>query len=149
MRAVIQRARSGQVSVNGEIVASIGPGCVVLLAVQKGDAPEQAEYMADKIVNLRIFEDGAGKMNRSLLAVDGAVLLVSQFTLYGDCRQGRRPGFERAERPVAAQTLFEHTAQCLRAYGVNVQTGVFGGDMLVSIENDGPCTLLLDSDKLF
>ena len=149
MRAVVQRANSGQVSVDGQLIAAVGPGLVVLLAVQKGDGPEEAEYMVEKLINLRVFEDQAGKMNRSLLETGGEVLLVSQFTLYGDCRKGRRPGFDRAELPEAAQTCFDYAASYMSERGIMVRTGIFGADMLVTIENDGPCTILLDSDKIF
>lgn len=149
MRAVIQRVSGGRVSVDGKIVSQIASGLVVLLAVKKGDGQPQADYMADKILNLRIFEDDAGKMNRSLLDTGGALLLVSQFTLYGDCRKGRRPGFDTAELPEPAQAWFDYTVQRIRERGIAVGTGVFGAQMELSLNNDGPCTILLDSEKIF
>ncbi|MDO4540072.1 MAG: D-aminoacyl-tRNA deacylase [Syntrophomonadaceae bacterium] len=149
MRAVVQRVLKGSVSVDGTVVSASGPGLVVLLAVKKGDAKPQADYMADKILNLRIFEDEDGKMNRSLLETGGEILLVSQFTLYGDCRKGRRPGFDAAELPEAAQSLFNYTVGRIREHNITVNTGVFKAHMMVGLENDGPCTILLDSERNF
>lgn len=129
----------------GEIAA----GIVVLLAVGKGDTPEAAAYIAEKTAQLRIFEDSHGKMNLSLLEIHGAALVVSQFTLYGDVRRGRRPGFDRAALPAEANALYEEYIHCLRALGVRVATGVFQAHMAVELVNDGPVTILLDSAKQF
>jgi len=132
------------VSVGGEVVGAIGRGVVVLVGVTHGDTEEQAEWLARKVAGLRIFEDNAGKMNAGLLDVDGAALVISQFTLYADCRKGRRPGFTDAAPPEVAEPLVEHFAQALQGYGVPVKTGVFGAHMLVEIHNDGPVTILLE-----
>ena len=145
MRAVVQRCREGSVAIGDETVARVGLGMVVLVAVSKEDGPEDAEWLADKIANLRIFEDSDGKMNLSALDAGGAALVVSQFTLYGDCRKGRRPGFDRAAAPDKADELYQMFANCLRERGVPVQAGRFRAKMLVEIVNDGPVTLLLDS----
>jgi len=144
MRAVVQRVSRGSVSVGGEIVGAIGQGVVVLVGVTHGDTEEQAEWLARKIAGLRIFEDDAGKLNAGLLDVDGAALVISQFTLYADARKGRRPSFTDAARPEVAEPLVEHFAQALRDHGVPVETGVFGAYMLVEIYNDGPVTILLE-----
>jgi len=149
MRAVVQRVKKGSVSVNGETVSAIGTGLVVLLGVGKEDTGADASYLAEKIANLRIFSDREDKMNLSLLDVKGEVLAVSQFTLYGDCRKGRRPGFSDAADPVRANGLYKKFLAALREIGVPVKTGVFQADMLVHIENDGPVTMLLESRKLF
>lgn len=149
MRAVIQRTTGSQVLVNHQEVASIGKGLMVLLGIKKGDSTKDADYIINKIINLRIFPDNNGKMNLSLLDISGEVLLVSQFTLYGDARKGRRPGFSDAELPEAALPLFEYSAKLLRQAGIKVQTGEFGANMMVKINNDGPVTILLDSEKLF
>jgi len=122
---------------------------MVLLGIKKGDRESDADYLMDKLINLRIFEDEAGKMNRSLLEAGGSVLMVSQFTLYGDARKGRRPSFTEAEEPARAEALFDYCVDWLRGRDLNVATGVFGADMLVAIENDGPVTILLDSDRNF
>ena len=127
----------------------IDKGLMVLLGIKKGDRQRDADYMMDKIIKLRIFEDEAGKMNRSLLDTGGSVLMVSQFTLFGDARKGRRPSFTEAEEPVRAESLFDYCVDWLRGRGLNVVTGVFGADMLVAIENDGPVTILLDSERNF
>lgn len=127
----------------------IDKGLMVLLGIKKGDRQTDADYLMDKIINLRIFEDEAGKMNRSLLEAGGSVMMVSQFTLYGDARKGRRPSFIEAEEPARAKDLFDYCVESLRSRGLNVATGVFGADMLVAIENDGPVTILLDSEKNF
>jgi len=144
MRAVVQRVSQASVSVEGEVVGAVGRGVVVLVGVTHGDTEEQAEWLARKIAGLRIFEDNNGKMNAGLLDVDGAALVISQFTLYADTRRGRRPGFTDAALPEVAEPLVEHFAQMLRDHGVPVETGVFGADMLVEIHNDGPVTILLD-----
>ena len=144
MRAVVQRVSRGSVSVGGEIVGAIGQGVVVLVGVTHGDTEEQAEWLARKITGLRIFEDDAGKLNAGLLDVDGAALVISQFTLYADARKGRRPSFTDAARPEVAEPLVEHFIQTLRDHGVPVETGVFGAHMLVEIHNDGPVTILLE-----
>lgn len=149
MRAVVQRAARGSVRAGGETVAEIGPGVVVLLGVGRDDGPEDAVYLGGKIANLRIFEDGEGKLNRSLLDVGGSALVVSQFTLYGDCRQGRRPGFSDAAPAERGRDLYQLFASGLAGLGVNVATGVFQAHMQVEIVNDGPVTLLLDSKKNF
>lgn len=149
MRAVVQRASRGSVSVAGETVGDIGSGLVVLLGVAEGDEPRDAEWMAEKLVGLRIFEDEEGKMNRDLREAGGGVLLVSQFTLLGDCRKGRRPSFIAAAAPELAEQLYELVAAGIRAAGVTVATGRFRTHMDVSLVNDGPVTLLLDSRKTF
>jgi D-tyrosyl-tRNA(Tyr) deacylase len=144
MRAVVQRVSRGSVSVGGEVVGAIERGVVVLVGVTHGDTEERAEWLARKIAGLRIFEDRVGKMNAGLLDVDGAALVISQFTLYADARKGRRPGFTDAAPPEVAEPLVEYFAQVLRNHGVPVETGVFGADMLVEIHNDGPVTILLE-----
>jgi len=144
MRAVVQRVSRGSVSVGGEVVGAIKQGVVVLVGVTHGDTEEQAEWLARKITGLRIFEDDAGKLNAGLLDVDGAALVISQFTLYADARKGRRPSFTDAARPEVAEPLVEHFSQTLRDHGVPVETGVFGAHMLVEIHNDGPVTILLE-----
>lgn len=150
MRAVVQRVTQASVSVDGAIVGEIGPGLCVLLGAGEGDGVEDVQYMVDKVTNLRIFADEQEKMNRSVLDVGGQVLAVSQFTLYGDARKGRRPAFVRALEPVAAAALYEQFVAGLRAAGVaRVATGVFRASMQVALVNDGPVTLLLDSRKEF
>jgi D-aminoacyl-tRNA deacylase len=149
MRAVLQRVSSAQVTVAGEVVGCIGQGLLVLLGVAIGDEQRDARYLAEKIVQLRIFEDEAGRMNRSLEDVGGELLAVSQFTLLADCRQGRRPGFSAAAPPATARSLYEHFIALLRARGLTVATGVFQVEMAVQLVNDGPVTLLLDSKKEF
>jgi len=144
MRALIQRVQSGKVSVEGRTVAEIGPGLVILLGAGHGDTPEQARFLAEKIVSLRIFEDEAGKLNRSLLETGGDALVVSQFTLYADTTRGRRPSFTDAAAPEIAAPLVECFTDFLRAQGIPTQSGVFGAHMLVQIENDGPVTLWLE-----
>jgi len=144
MRAVVQRVSRGSVSVEGKVVGAIGRGVVVLVGITQDDTEKQAEWLARKIAGLRIFEDSAGKINAGLLDVDGAALVISQFTLYADCRKGRRPSFTAAARPEVAEPLVEHFTQTLRDHGVPVETGVFGAHMLVEIHNDGPVTILLE-----
>ena len=149
MRAVVQKCLHSSVVVDNVETACIGPGLMVLLAVKKGDDRKDAEYMMDKIINLRIFEDEDGKMNRSLLDTAGELLLVSQFTLCGDARKGRRPSFSEAEDPQPAKEMFDFCAELGRAKNIRVKTGVFAAHMQVNICNDGPCTILLDSEKTF
>ena len=149
MRAVIQRVSRAKVTVAGEVVGEIGPGLLVLLGVGQNDAEADADYLAEKIAGLRIFEDAEGKMNRSLLDTGGALLAISQFTLLGDARQGRRPAFTGAARPEQAQPLFAKFCSLCRERGVQVAEGVFGATMQVRIVNEGPVTLLLDSRKVF
>lgn len=149
MRAVVQRSLASSVSVDGRTVGSISKGLVVLLGVGQGDTEADAAFMADKIANLRIFEDEQGKMNLSVLDVGGEVLLISQFTLYGDCRKGRRPSFITAAGPEEADRLYQRVAEILRGMGLRVSTGEFRAHMLVSIQNDGPVTILLDSERVF
>ncbi|GLC28625.1 D-aminoacyl-tRNA deacylase [Clostridium omnivorum] len=149
MRAVVQRVKSSKVEIDGKVVGAIGRGLNVLIGISKNDSVEDIKFLKDKILNLRIFEDEDNKMNKSLLEVDGELLLVSQFTLYGDCRKGRRPNFMEALAGEEAENLYnEFVAQC-KDIIPGVQTGVFGADMCVSIENDGPVTLMLDSKKVF
>ena len=144
MKAWIQRVSEASVTINGEVVSSIGQGFLVLLGVTHSDTTREADDIAARIATLRIFEDANGKSNLSLEDVGGSVIVVSQFTLYADCRKGRRPGFELAGDPVAANELYEYFAERLKAEGVgHVATGRFGVDMLVSLENDGPATFLL------
>ncbi|HEY4359848.1 MAG TPA: D-aminoacyl-tRNA deacylase [Bryobacteraceae bacterium] len=145
MRAVVQRVATAKVEVEGVVVGEIGPGLMVLLGVGKGDAEAGAEFLAEKITGLRIFADGAGKMNLSLIDTGGALLAVSQFTLYGDCRKGRRPGFDAAAPAELARGLYERFVEAVRAKGVRVETGVFQADMQVSLVNDGPVTLIVES----
>ncbi len=149
MRAVVQRTTGSRVLVDNQEIATIDKGLMILLGIRKGDSTRDADYLMDKIINLRIFPDENDKMNLSLLDIGGAVLLVSQFTLYGDVRKGRRPSFTEAELPDAALPLFEYCTAQLQQAGVNVQTGEFGADMIVEISNDGPCTILLDSARQF
>jgi D-tyrosyl-tRNA(Tyr) deacylase len=149
MRAVVQRVLRASVAVRDQITGEIGKGLMVLIGVEVGDGERDAAYIADKVLNLRVFEDDAGKMNRSLQEVGGAILAVSQFTLLGDARDGRRPSFIRAERPEAADALYQKAVASWRGQGVLVETGVFGADMAVSLVNDGPVTILLDSRRTF
>ena len=149
MRAVVQRVRSARVSVAGDVVGEIGPGLCVLVGVAKDDAEADADQLADKVSGLRIFEDADGKMNKSLLETGGSVLAISQFTLFGDARKGRRPSFTDAMEPGRANQLFERFCGKCRATGATVATGRFRADMLVEILNDGPVTILLDTKKVF
>lgn len=148
MRAVLQRVKSAQVSIDGAVTGKIGNGILLLLGVSAQDGPKEADFLAEKAVNLRIFEDAEGKMNLSLLDIGGEMLIVSQFTLYGDCRKGRRPSFTGAARPETAVPLYERFIANVRASGIPVKTGKFGAEMLVALENDGPVTLLLDTEKI-
>lgn len=149
MRAVVQRVSRARVVVDGAVTGEIGAGLLVLLGVGKNDTDDAAKYLAEKTANLRIFADDQGKMNRSLLDVGGAALVVSQFTLYGDARGQRRPTFITAAPPEEGKRLYEEYVKALRALGVRVETGVFQAHMAVELTNDGPVTILLDSDKLF
>ncbi|KAA9007722.1 D-tyrosyl-tRNA(Tyr) deacylase [Paenibacillus spiritus] len=145
MRAVLQRCKEARVAVDGEVIGEIGEGLMVLLGVTHGDTEKDAQYVAAKIAGLRIFEDEAGKMNHSVIDAGGSVLSVSQFTLYGDCRKGRRPNFMAAARPEEAEALYERFNAELAAAGLPVQTGRFGAMMEVSLVNSGPVTLIIDS----
>ena len=149
MRAVVQRVSSARVVVDGRVTGEIGAGLVVLVAVGRADASETAAVMAEKIVNLRIFNDEQGKLNRSLIDIGGAVLAVSQFTLYGDARGGRRPSFIQAAPPEQGNALYEEFLRAVAALNIRVETGAFQTHMSVELTNDGPVTILLDSDKLF
>ena len=149
MRMVCQRVVEAQVEVNGRQVGKIEKGLLVYLGVGKGDTEDNANFMADKLVNLRIFADEAGKMNRSVQDVGGEILLISNFTLHGDCRKGRRPGFDAAAEPALAEQLYEKVADLIAAQGVPVEKGVFREYMHVTSINDGPVNFLLDSTKLF
>ena len=149
MRAVIQRVERASVSVEGEIRGQIGAGFLVLIGVEEGDGDADFKYIADKVPNLRVFEDEQGKMNRSLLDVGGELLAVSQFTLLGDARGGRRPSFIAAARPETADPMYERLVAEWRARGIRVETGVFGAHMKVALVNDGPVTILLDSRRRF
>ena len=149
MRVVIQRVMQAKVKVDGELVGQIGNGLLVYVSVGKTDTVKDAELVSEKLVNLRIFADDAGKMNRSVSDVGGSVLLVSNFTLHGDCRKGRRPSFDAAAEPALAEELYEKVGELIAQRGVSVEKGVFGGHMHVSSINDGPVTFLLDSSKLF
>ena len=148
MRCVIQRVAQASVSVAGEQIGAIQQGFMVLIGVSTDDTDHDVHYMAEKVPNLRIFEDEAGKMNRSLKDVGGAILAVSQFTLYADCRKGKRPSFTGAALPELAVPLYEQFLQECRSRGFEPQHGRFGADMLVASENDGPVTILLDTDEL-
>ncbi|MDD3410217.1 MAG: D-aminoacyl-tRNA deacylase [Eubacteriales bacterium] len=148
MRAVIQRVARASVAVNDQITGEIGHGLMVLIGVESGDTDADLRYIADKVPGLRIFEDDAHKMNRSLMDVGGGILAVSQFTLLGDAREGRRPSFITAERPEKANPLYQRLVDGWRERGITVETGVFGADMAVSLVNDGPVTILLDSRRI-
>jgi D-tyrosyl-tRNA(Tyr) deacylase len=145
MRAVVQRVRSSRVVVDGQVVGEIGQGLLVLLGVHTGDASQQARWLADKIVGLRIMADEQGKMNVSVADAGGSILVVSQFTLYGDCQKGRRPSFIDAARPEVAEPLCNEFVNAIRMQGVPVATGVFGADMLVELVNDGPVTIIVET----
>jgi D-aminoacyl-tRNA deacylase len=147
MRVVIQRVKEAHVDVAGATVGSIRTGLLVLLGVTSTDTPKDAEYLADKIVHLRIFPDDVRRMNCSLLEVQGAVLVISQFTLYGDCRKGRRPSFDQAAPPEQAKALYEYLVERLSLSNTIVETGVFQAEMQVYLVNDGPVTFVLDSNK--
>lgn len=148
MRLVLQRVSHGAVSVGGRIVGSIDSGLVVLLGVGQGDTEPIAQRMLDKLLALRIFPGQAGKMNRSVVDTGGGILLISQFTLYADCRQGRRPAFTSAAAPDHAERIYQHCIQHVRATGLRTEAGIFAADMQVSLINDGPVTIVLDSADL-
>lgn len=145
MKAVIQRVTSAAVSVEGQVIGSIGQGLVLLLGIAKGDTQQDLDYLVERVTNLRIFSDQAGKMNRSLLDVQGALLVVSQFTLLGSTSGGRRPGFEQAASPDEARRLYEQAVERFRALLHRVEVGRFGAHMVVTLNNDGPVTFTLDS----
>lgn len=149
MRAVVQRCSYCRVLSGGEETGRIGEGFAVLLGVKKGDTEKDAQYIADKILHLRVFEDEEGKMNRSIQDVGGELMIVSQFTLYGDCRHGRRPSFSEAEAPDRADELYLRVVSFCREAGIRVETGRFRTHMKVALENDGPVTILLDSSRAF
>jgi len=149
MRAVIQRVRRAQVAVDGQVSGEIDRGLLVLVGISRDDTRADADYLADKIAGLRIFEDRSGKMNLDVSAIRGAVLVVSQFTLYGDVRRGKRPSFDVAAPPAQAQSLYEYLVERIRAGGLCCQTGQFQRSMQVELVNDGPVTILLDSAKTF
>lgn len=149
MRAVVQRVKESSVAIEGQVVGRSAQGLMVLIGVEVGDTDKDLSYIADKVPNLRIFEDEAGKMNRSLLDIGGQILAISQFTLLGDARGGRRPSFTAAARPDTAVPLYEALVEKWRSLGIHVETGEFGADMQVSLINDGPVTILLDSRRLF
>ena len=148
MKAVVQRVRQSSVSIDGKTVGEIQCGLMVLLGVTDVDTEQECDYIADKIAGLRIFEDDTGKMNRSLLDIQGEMLIVSQFTLCADCRKGRRPSFIRAAKPETAIPLYNRFIAQIQARGIRTATGEFGADMLVSIENDGPVTIPLDTEEI-
>jgi D-aminoacyl-tRNA deacylase len=149
MRAVVQRVSHCRVTVDGEVTGEIGTGLLVLLGVSRSDGEAAADYLVEKIIGLRIFEDAEGKMNLSVAEAGGALLVVSQFTLYGDVRRGRRPSFDAAARPEEARRLYEHFVEKVRAAGLRCETGQFQAMMEVELVNSGPVTILLDSEKLF
>lgn len=149
MRAVVQRVTEASVTVNGRIVGAIGPGLLALVSVEEADTERDAQYIAEKVAGLRIFNDADGKFNLSVEDITGAVLVVSQFTLHGDCRRGRRPSFTAAARPEHAIPLYESVVKLLRARELKVATGEFASHMQVRLVNDGPVTILLDSKKVF
>ena len=149
MRCVVQRVTEASVTVNGETVGAVGPGLMVLIGVSTEDTDADLKYMAEKVPNLRIFDDENGVMNRSVLDVGGSILAVSQFTLYGDARGGRRPSYIRAAKPDEANTMYERLVAAWRAKGIHVETGRFRTEMKVSLVNDGPVTILIDSEKAF
>jgi D-tyrosyl-tRNA(Tyr) deacylase len=145
MRAVVQRVAEAEVMVQGKVVGAIGKGVAILLGVKEGDGEENVRWLAEKCANLRIFENEEGKFDFSLLEIQGEALVVSQFTLYGDCKKGRRPSFTKAAAPEMAEKLYESFVNVLRKMGINVQTGMFGNRMMVKIHNEGPVTLIVDS----
>lgn len=149
MRAVVQRVSSSKVIVDGDIIGSIGHGLNLLVGINSTDTIEDLKYIKDKVINLRIFEDKNEKMNLSLLDVSGEILVISQFTLYGDCRKGRRPNFMNAMKGEEAEKLYSTFVEMLKEEGIKVETGSFGANMKVDIQNDGPVTLLLESNKNF
>jgi D-tyrosyl-tRNA(Tyr) deacylase len=149
MRAVVQRVEKAQVSIESELIGAIGVGMLVLIAVESGDTKADLDYMKRKLITLRVFPDEAGRMNRSVADIGGEILLISQFTLFGDCRKGTRPSFSRAARPEQAEALYGRLADAIRATGIPVELGRFQAMMKVSLVNDGPVTLVIDSKKNF
>ncbi len=149
MRAIVQRVNSSRVEVDGEVVGEIAAGLVVFLGVGREDDPSDSDYLAEKIAGLRIFEDADGLMNLSVKESGGSILSISQFTLYGDCRKGRRPGFSSAAPPEQAERLYEYFCDKLRNHNITVATGRFQAHMRIIVDNDGPVTIMLDSKKLF
>lgn len=149
MRCVVQRVTRASVRVDEKVVGQIGAGLLVLWGIGENDGPNDLEWMVDKVTGLRIFEDEDGKMNRSIVDVNGEILMVSQFTLYGDCRKGKRPSFSTAAPPEEAKILFDQAVEKMRNCGLHVETGIFQAEMQVELVNDGPVTLLLDSEKKF
>ncbi len=147
MRVVLQRVSSASVRVDGNVIGDIGPGLVLLIGIHRNDTDEDMHYVMDKCVHLRIFSDETGKMNHSVLDMGGELLVVSQFTLYGDTRKGRRPGFDQAGRPDMAEPLYERAVARLRDHGLQVTTGRFGADMQVDLINDGPVTLIIEHPR--
>jgi D-tyrosyl-tRNA(Tyr) deacylase len=148
MRAVVQRVKKGSVEIEEKEIGKIEEGLVVLLGVGQKDVEKNAEYLVEKIVNLRIFEDKEGKMNLSVKDINGQILVISQFTLYGDCKKGRRPSFISAALPDKAEKLYDYFVKCIKNHGFKIETGEFQAMMLVKIFNDGPVTILLDSEKI-
>lgn len=149
MRAVVQRVSESSCTVEGEVTGAIGPGLMVLIGVAEGDSEADGKWIAEKVAGLRIFNDAEGKFNLSLTEVDGAILAISQFTLLGDCRKGRRPSFARAAEPTRANELYEHVIAQWRGMGIQVEVGRFGAHMDIQLVNDGPVTLLVDSARDF
>jgi D-tyrosyl-tRNA(Tyr) deacylase len=149
MRAVVQRVTRARVTVDAAVAGEIGPGLVVLVGVANEDGPADVQYLADKVRELRVFSDDAGRMNRSVVETGGALLVVSQFTLQADCRKGRRPSLDGAAPPALAQALYDEMVRNLRESGLRVETGVFQADMRVELVNEGPVTILLDSRRTF
>lgn len=149
MRAVVQRVSSSYVEVGGEVKGAIKKGLTILLGISEDDDVKDIDYMVEKIINLRIFEDEEGKMNLSLLDIGGELLVISQFTIYGDCRKGRRPSFVKAAKPTKAEKYYEIFVEKCLEKGIKTETGVFQADMNVQINNDGPVTIIVDSEKIF
>lgn len=145
MRALVQRVSEASVTIDGEVAGEIGPGLLILLGIRDGDSEDDVTFLADKCVNLRIFTDADGKFNDSALDLNGELLVISQFTLYGDCRKGRRPSFTEAARPEISEPLYERFVEAVKRSGLRVATGRFGADMQVALVNDGPVTLLVES----
>jgi len=147
MRAIVQRAREARANFEGEVLGEIKSGLCVLMGVKTGDTEKEAAWMAEKLVNLRVFEDETEKLNRSLLDIKGEMLLISQFTVYGDCRKGRRPSFTEAAPPGDAKKLYELTIEKVKSYGIPVKTGMFQTHMVIEIANDGPVTLIIETPE--
>ncbi len=148
MKVILQRVTQGSVTINNDEKRHIGKGLVLLLGISPLDSKKEAEYLSDKTVNLRIFEDEEGKMNKSLLDIGGEILIISQFTLYANCKKGKRPSFTEAAKPNLAIPLYDYFVEEIKKYGVTTRTGEFGADMLVSIDNDGPVTIILDTEEI-